>query len=82
MVKEETASEVLCVEVVGLGKLKVHSLTNMVSYVASLGAIFGFLWLVWSRKQEHKIGKLTVTVQVLTILDQLLQRLWVKLLKS
>lgn len=38
--------------------------------------ILGFLWLVLSWKWEQNSGKLGVTGKVLTILDDLLHRLW------
>lgn len=50
------------------------------SYVIGLGNIFGFLCLVLIWKQRPKLRKLEVLDQVLTVLGQLLQRLWVRVL--
>lgn len=46
------------------------------------GGYIVFPWLVQIWKQGQKIEKLAVTDQVLTILDWLLQRLWVSVLLS
>lgn len=51
---------------------------SKVFYVIGFGSIFGFFWLVPSWKQGQKLRKLVVISQILIILDQLLERLGVR----
>lgn len=52
------------------------------SYVIGLGSILAFLSWSWGGSKAKKIQKLSVIDQILTILDWLMPRLWVKVLLS